>query len=86
MSDITFFSWKFNDTCDILAVADENKDFLFLLHNRKNRYTRGEHAIAVAGNARIYSTIRDLIFVEASVSEETGRFPHFFVKIKNALA
>ena len=53
MSGTTFFSWKCNDTCDILPVADEDKDFLFLLHNRKNRYTRGGHAIAVAGNARI---------------------------------
>ena len=45
--------------CDILAFADENKEYLFLLHSRNNQYTRGAHAIPVANNARIYSTIKD---------------------------
>ena len=53
----------------MLAVVDENKDCLFLLHKRNNRYTRGGHAIPVADNARIYSTIRDLSVGEARVSE-----------------
>ena len=86
MCDITFFSTKCSDTCDMLAVVDENKDCLFLLNNRNNRYTRGGNATPVADNARIYSTIRDLSVGEARVSEETGRFSHFSVKIKNALA
>ena len=60
--------------------------FWLSLHNRNNRYTRGEHAIPVANNARIYSTIKDLSVGEAKVIEETGQFPNSSVKIKNALA
>ena len=86
MSNITFFSQKCTDRCDIVAVADENKEFLFLLHNRNNRYTRGGHAIAMANNARTYSTIKDLSVGEAMVTEETGQFLDSSVKIKNALA
>ena len=37
-----------------------------------NRYTRGGHKIAVANNARIYSTIKDISVGEARVIEETG--------------
>ena len=59
---------------------------MFLLHNRNNRYTRGGHAIPVANNAGIYSTIKDLSVGKARVIEETGRFPDSSVKIKNTLA
>ena len=59
---------------------------MFLLHNRNNCYTRGGHAIPVANNARLYSTIKDLSVEEARVIEETGRFPDSSVNIKNVLA
>ena len=72
--------------CDILAAIDENKEFLFLLHNRNNRYTRDRNAIPVDNNARIYSTIKDLDVGEARVIEQTGRFPNSVAKIKIALA
>ena len=61
------------------------KNFWLSLHNRNNRYTRGGHAIPVANNARIYSTIKDLSVGEARVTEGTGRFPDSSAKIKNAL-
>ena len=59
---------------------------MYFLHNRNNRYTRGGHAIPVANNARIYSTVKDLSVGEARAIEETGRFPNSSVKIKNVLA
>ena len=62
------------DTYDILAVVGENKEYSFLLHNRKNHYTRGGHAIPVVNNARIYSTIKDLSVGEARLIEESRRF------------
>ena len=62
------------DTYDVLAVVDENKEFSFLLHIRKNHYTRGGHAIPVVNNARIYSTIKDLSVGEARLTEESRRF------------
>ena len=51
----------------MLAVIDENIEFLFLLQSRNNRYTRGRHAIPAANNARIYSTIKDFSVGEARV-------------------
>ena len=74
------------DTYDILAVVDKNKEFSFLLHNRKNRYTRGGHAISVVNNARIYGTIKDLSVGKARLIEESRRFSDSSVKTKNALA
>ena len=62
------------DTYDTLAVVGENKEYSFLLHNRKNHYTRGGHAIPVVNNARIYSTIKDLSVGEARLIEESRRF------------
>ena len=62
------------DTYDILAVVGENKEYSFLLHNRKNHYTRGGHAIPVVNNARIYSTIKDLSVGEARLIEESRGF------------
>ena len=62
------------DTYNILAVVGENKEYSFLLRNRKNHYTRGGHAIPVVNNARIYSTIKDLSVGEARLIEESRRF------------
>ena len=59
---------------------------MILLHKRNNRYTKGGHAISVANNARIYSTIKNLSVEEARVIEETGRFPDCSVQMKNELA
>ena len=59
---------------------------MFLLHSRNNQYIRGGHAIHVANNARIYSTIKVFSVGEVTVVEETGRFPDSSVKINNALA
>ena len=61
-------------------------EYLFLLHNRNNHYTKGGHTIPVANNARIHSTIKDLSVVEARVIEEIERFPDSSSKIKNTLA
>ena len=69
----------------MLAVVDENKEYLFLLHNRNNPYSRDGHEVPVANNARIYSTIKDLSVGDARVIEETGPFPDSSIKINNAL-
>ena len=56
-----------------------------MLHSRNNCYTRGGHAIPVASNARIYSTIEDLNVGKARAIEETERLPHYSIKTKNTL-
>ena len=62
------------DTCDILAVVNKNKEFLFLLHDKNNRYTISGHAISVATNPRI-PLLKILVLGSLGYLKKPSRFP-----------